>query len=280
MKTNDFWQYTKRVMDLMATFLLEVMGGAGAVWGSSECAGVRIGVDNDTWRAVCWGAFILCVWRWGAREFLGKIHVEMEVMAVFLLDVLGGAGAMWGCLEIAGYRANYPANCHDVDVVSPQGTFTGIGGSWGPPGRYDECAATFPQSRIVCAPVFILCWLAWQKLLVGDVTFYLRTFLLQVMGGAGALWGFSEICGKAGDSFRYGWGDIYYGQKSFDFWRVCCGITFVACTIRWIFVCAIPGPPADWNENNIEVIDLNEEEKTTAGTAGDDMEMEMTTVKN
>lgn len=246
------WPYTKRVMDLCATFLLEVMGGAGAVWGSSECAGVRVGEINNEWRAICWGAFILCVLRWGAREFFGVVHGPMEVLAVFLLDVLGGAGAMWGCLEIGGYRSNYPVNCHDI-TDSPQGRFQGIGGSWGPPGQYESCAATFHDSRIVCAPIFILCWMAWQKVIVGNASFYLRTYLLQVMGGAGALWGFSEICGEAGDSLRYGWGDVYFGQKSFDYWRVCCGVVFIFCNIRWICVCLIPGPPEGWNENNIIV---------------------------
>lgn len=160
---------------------------------------------------------------------------------------------MWGCLEIGGFRCNYPDGCVDGVFESEQGRFVGIGGSWGPPKMFDKCAKTMPDSRYICAPVFVLCWLAmvenygWQRAICRNLTFYLKTFLLQVMGGAGAMWGFSEICGKAGYSLRYGWGDVYFGQKSFDFWRVVCGVTFVLCLIRWICVIVIPGPPKDWN---------------------------------
>jgi len=253
-----------RVLDLMATFLLEVMGGAGAVWGCAENAGVRFGPINDEWRAICWCIFILCLWRWIAREAYGLKSHDGEVMAVFLLDVMGGAGAMWGCLEIGGYRVNYPPNCHDVTEYrkadGSMGTFQGINGAWGI--QYDHCGNTYTESRIICAFVFVICAMSWQRLIPSlyynqfpnskpccgwNLEFLTRTFLLEVMGGAGALWGFSEICGRSSFSLRLGWGDIYFGQKSFDFWRFCCLIVFILCLARWILIRFIPGPPDGWN---------------------------------
>merc|ERR1719283_842411 len=128
---SDSKQTVYRILDLMATFLLEVMGGAGAIWGCAENMGVRFGPINDEWRAVCWCTFLLCLWRWVAREAYGVTSHDGEVMAVFLLDVMGGAGAMWGCLEIAGYRVNYPDNCQ-VKEVFPDG----IDDAWGPQFSY------------------------------------------------------------------------------------------------------------------------------------------------
>jgi len=234
-------------LDLLATFLLEVMGGAGAVWGCAENMGVRFGPINDEWRAICWVVFLLCLFRWVVREAYGVTSHDGEVMAVFLLDVMGGAGAMWGCLEIGGFRVNYPPDCHE-----PQEWGQGIDNAWGP--QYSHCGGTYPESRIICAVVFVLCALSWQKLIPYGPSccgryaeFLLRTFLLEVMGGAGALWGFSEICGRSGHSLRLGWGDKYFGQKSFDFWRVWCSITFGLCFLRWMNIRVLRGPPIGWN---------------------------------
>jgi len=191
-----------------------------------------------------------------------KSH-DGEVMAVFLLDVMGGAGAMWGCLEIAGYRVNYPADCHKpreyrkADYTTS--TFVGVGGAWGI--QFANCGNTYSECRIICAVVFVLCAMSWQRLIPAmhfqvapeqpccglNLEFFFRTFLLEVMGGAGALWGFSEICGRSSASLRLGWDDKYFGQRSFDFWRGCCLITFVLCFIRWVNLRLIPGPPDGWN---------------------------------
>jgi len=238
-----------RFLDLLATFLLEVMGGAGAVWGCAENAGVRFGPINDEWRAICWCVFILCLIRWVAREAYGVTSHDGEIMAVFLLDVMGGAGAMWGCLEIGGYRVNYPTNCKDYNEELD---FQRINGAWGP--QYSFCGNTYMESRIICGVVFVICAMSWQKLFPygpsfcgRNAEFLLRTFLLEVMGGAGALWGFSEICGRSGHSLRLGWGDKYFGQPSFDFWRICCAVTFFLCLIRWVSIRVLRGPPLGWN---------------------------------
>jgi len=272
-KGKGFTSIIYRALDLLATFLLEVVGGAGAVWGSSENAGIRVGIINDEWRAFCWVVFLLCLVRWVAREALGRTSHDGEVMAVFLLDVMGGAGAMWGCLEIAGYRVHYPSNCHEVQVRA-WGDFQGIGNAWGP--QYESCANTIVNSRYICAAVFVLCAMSWQKLIPSGPSclgtyaeFLLRTFLLEVMGGAGALWGFSEICGRDGHSLRLSWGDIYFGQESCDLWRILCSITFLLCFIRWLIIRVQRGPPAGWNGHKIseserDSVEMVEDNGTTA----------------
>jgi len=255
-ENGQYKRVVVRILDLLATFLLEVVGGAGAVWGSSENAGIRTGVINDEWRGVCWVVFILCLIRWVAREAYGVTSHDGEVMAVFLLDVMGGAGAMWGCLEIAGYRVHYPKDCHDVQERD-WGSFQGVGNAWGI--QYSHCGNTIVNSRYICMVVFVLCAMSWQKLIPSgsswcgkNAEFLLRTFLLEVMGGAGALWGFSEICGRAGHSLRLSWGDIYFGQESCDFWRILCLITFLLCLVRWLIIRVKRGPPPGWNGHKVD----------------------------
>jgi hypothetical protein len=75
------------------------------------------------------------------------------------------------------------------------------------------------------------------------------TFVLEVMGGAGAVWGASEIAGPAGYSLRLGWGDTHFGQPSFDFWRIWCAVVFGLCLVRWartqLMQLRKPQPPSD-----------------------------------
>ena len=81
------------------------------------------------------------------------------------------------------------------------------------------------------------------------------TFVLDVCGGAGALWGASEVAGPAGNSLRLGWGDEKFGQESFDFWRVLCSIVFLLCFVRW--VCQHFLYPGDPPAEQLEPVEVN-----------------------
>jgi len=109
-----------------ASFLLDVMGGCGAVWGCSEAADLRVGVNNDQWRV--WASIVggLCLYRWFMVE-LKTIEAsrDTECLSSLLLQVFGGAGAVWGILEILGIRVNYPPNCHDPSLG-------GVANAWAP----------------------------------------------------------------------------------------------------------------------------------------------------
>jgi len=256
-------------LELAATFLLEVLGGAGAVWGSSEFLGVRRGNNATAWRLVsgCVGGW--CLLRWIGVHALGRErNASDEVLACFLLQVLGGAGAAWGCLEILGYRTHYPTACEGE----------GVGGAWAP--GYSRCRNTYPQCRLITL-AFLLAFLArwqWPGVLrslaaprgaaaAGDAAAAPRrrassgarrraaaaaaeraaTFVLDVGGGAGALWGAAEVC-----YLRQGWGDARYGQPSFDFWRYWCAATFVLCFGRWVTSELAP-PPKDARSSSTEL---------------------------
>merc|ERR1711879_590017 len=59
---------------------------------------------------------------------------------------------------------------------------------------------------------------------------------MGVAGGAGAVWGVSEVAGPSGYSLRLGWGDHKFGQRSYDQWRWPCGVVFLLCFLRWACV--------------------------------------------
>ena len=234
--------------ELAATFLLEVLGGAGAVWGSSEFMGVRRGNNASMWRLVSGLVGLWCLARWVKLQVLRRPkHASDEVLATFLLQVLGGAGAVWGCLEIAGYRVHYPTECKGE----------GVGGAWAP--GYSKCRNTYPQCRVitvVAGAAFLIRW-RWLQDARGDpepprrragssgaprrafaVPELLALFVLDVCGGAGALWGAAEVC-----YLRAGWGDDRYGQPSFDFWRHWCAAAFMLCLARFGVRESYPPPP-------------------------------------
>jgi hypothetical protein len=207
------------------SFLLEVMGGAGAIWGCAEAWGVRDGHNNPEWRAIAAVVGGLCLARWtNARVLLRKsVHAGSESLAEFLLEVMGGAGAIWGCAEVVGLRVNYPHDCHLP---------FGVGSAWAP--GYEDCDNTYPTWRLICAAVLALFCMAWQRKQDHrhhHVQSVVASFILEVLGGVGAVWGCSEVA-----YLRLGWGDIAYGQESFDFWRVICAFVFVICFARWCFL--------------------------------------------
>jgi len=109
---------------------------------------------------------------------------------------------------------------------------------------YESCRNTYFESRIVTGMAFLWFAVRWwhnrgninaigKSGICTCLNDLVSTFILEVCGGAGALWGVSEVAGPSGQSLRTGWGDAHFGQPSFDFWRVWAGLVFVACFARW-----------------------------------------------
>jgi len=100
-------------------FVLEVLGASGAIWGSSEVLTFRNVESVEEWRLVAmivgglflmrWGYLILCYclcfFKLSSR--LQGITSWMNIIiATFVLEVLGAAGAVWGFSEIFLLRQN------------------------------------------------------------------------------------------------------------------------------------------------------------------------------
>lgn len=226
------WTKYDAAIVLPTTFLLEVLGGAGAAWGCAEAFAVRDGGDNDAWRIICAVVGAMCLVRFVQSRRRGPASGPAEAVATCLLQVLGGAGAVWGCAEIVGLRVNYPSDC----LTSAQ---NGTGNSWAPGSA--TCRNTYLVWRLVVLltiPGFTWKWLRAANTAAPPLPRAVElafSFVLEVMGGAGALWGAAEVAGPSGHSLRLGWGDVHFGQPSFDRWRIGCGVAFVWCLAVWLW---------------------------------------------
>lgn len=178
------------------------------------------------------------------------------MLATFLLQVCGAAGAIWGVAEILGSRVNYPPDCHEPQQGNTgtllnhvlTGEFTGPGNSWAP--GYETCQNTYLFWRMMCGLVFLLFLCRWNRLVPQNAVakffdLHVGPFVLDVLGGAGAIWGCSEVFGPGGYSLRLGWGDVNYGQPSFDFWRIACAPVFGLCLVAWALA---------WQEREAEYV--------------------------
>ena len=169
--------------------------------------------------------------------------------SIFLLEVLGGAGAVWGASEIVGLRTKYPLDCHEAP-------FNGVGDetNFFHPG-FDSCSNTYLLWRVITCIILFLFFSRYvimskegynrqrQPLLGGsingstntdsavrEIERLVSTFVLEVLGGCGAVWGASEIVG-----LRKGWSDEYFGQPSMQWWRFwVMPPTFLFCLCMWM----------------------------------------------
>lgn len=130
-----------------AKFVLQVLGGCGAIWGCSEVLWLRDERNGDSWRTCA--AFVGCVFlvRW--------------------------------MVEIASY-----------------------------------CLIVLP-SRLSTIP-YIARVVEWFEIVVVKA-------ILEVFGAAGAIWGFSQIT-------------LLRTEETVEFWRAVAIVTLIGFTVRWLFI--------------------------------------------
>jgi hypothetical protein len=114
-------------------FLLEVLGATGAVWGSMEALTLRNDTNVEQWRTVAIMVGLGFLARWICLVlsyclFSGMLWIHSTptltllarwmdlIVAKFVLEVLGAAGAAWGFSEIVKLRT--PDTMHSWRPVS------------------------------------------------------------------------------------------------------------------------------------------------------------------
>lgn len=195
--------WTRLYQVFAAKFVLEVMGGGGAIWGFSEVCTFRTPVTQERWRLVALvvGSIFMCRFVLNIIDFLGEMNGKPYTLdqvkswkrfcqifsARFILEVWGGGGAIWGFSEALTLRKTNnlyfwrPAaglvgglffvrmllQMHDyvLQMRDSGGYLTGSS-------FYTE----FDKKRILTG-----------------IEAFTATMVLQVFGGAGAIWGFCEV---------------------------------------------------------------------------------------
>ena len=184
---------------IAAKFLLEVLGAAGAMWGAADVLSLRDTPDGvETTRLVALtvgGVFLVRHW-WHAkhwwqheREFLPVKTIHRRTFrlafvqihaAKLVLQVLGGTGAIWGSAEALTLRTQDNATAWRMASMAVGTTFLV---RW----VFQVVAYCLCLPTLWSNPSLVhMTLLRWHKALV-------VMFILEVLGAAGAVWGFSEI---------------------------------------------------------------------------------------
>jgi hypothetical protein len=194
-------------------FLLECCGSAGAIWGTSEIFGLRsistpegentttINNNNNVWRPIAMTAFIVyCIRLYGhVKHYLErekdfppiKLHHRrlhrlpfIQIFGTkFLLQVCGGAGALWGSSEVLQWRTTENIETWRTLCI---GSFMIFFLRWMVLVLQYCLCFTSPWWEALQNSKTVTNVLEWIELLI-------VTFVLDVLGSAGAVWGFAEV---------------------------------------------------------------------------------------
>ena len=210
---------------IAAKFLLEVLGAAGAVWGNCDIFLLRTTDEGNRISRIystIVGVIFLIRYYWHSKhrfqtggDFMlvkephrRKHRVEFVQIhaSKFILQVLGGAGAVWGSAEVATLRN--PSTTSEWRLVS-----------------------------VVVGCIFLIRWMFQisayclciptrdpTTFMMSALRFFdafIVTFILEVLGAAGAVWGSSEIA-----TLRH--------PKTNETWRAIASVVGVIFLIRWI----------------------------------------------
>ena len=206
---------TRFIQIFSAKFVLEVCGGGGALWGSMETLGLRNPETQDFWRFSC--SIFLCIFfaRFviQARDYLGHavepgvkpwVRLVQIFSAKFVLEVLGGAGAIWGWSEVITWR-----NAETIWFWRPISLTVGAVFFCRWILQICDYVGEMPNSKLSIPQLKRMCEIFSAKL------------VLEVFGGAGAIWGFSEALGLRNPSTIW-------------FWRPCALVFGAVFFCRWL----------------------------------------------
>lgn len=212
---------------LGSKFLLEVMGAAGAVWGAADILFLRATVEgNERMRllAVLIGGIFLIRYWWAIKHWWSHQHDYLPIKvhhrrthrlsffqihaSKFVLNVLGGSGAIWGCAEAVTLRNADNALGWRIAAILVGAVFLM---RW----IFQMLAYCLYMSTIWSDPSSILMTIiGWCEVVVVNL-------ILEVFGAIGAVWGFSEII-------------TLRTSETNDVWRPISLVVGVIFLLRWI----------------------------------------------
>ena len=212
---------------LGSKLLLEVMGAAGAVWGAADILLLRATADgNERMRILAvlvGGVFFIRYW-WAIKHWWSHQHDYLPIKvhhrrthrlsffqihsSKFVLHVLGGSGAIWGCAEAVTLRNANNALGWRIAAISVGTMFL---------------LRWIFQILAYCLYLSTL-WSNPSSLHMTIVRWYeavIVKLILEVFGAVGAVWGFSEIATLRTSETNHVWRPV----------SIVVGVMFL---LRWI----------------------------------------------
>jgi len=178
-----------------AKLVLEVFGGGGAIWGFSEVLTLRNPNTQETWRlyasivaAIFFVRFILQTKDYiseiyGKKNTIDSERIWVRLIQIFsaklVLEVFGGGGAIWGFSEVLTLRNPVTQELWRFIAAVVGGIFFA---------RYllqmhDFVGEIYGRKCVVDS----------KKNYLRLVQIFSAKLVLEVFGGGGAIWGFSEV---------------------------------------------------------------------------------------
>lgn len=204
--TNDFlndyvvvtspeisYRFVPYLQTFSAKLVLEVFGGSGAIWGFSEAITIRDSSTEEFWRfwAALGGAIFFIRFLLQSKDYINhmeeiKTNSRLRCVQIFtpklILEVWGGVGAVWGFSEVLTIR-----NSSTVWFWRPASLAVGVIFFC----RwilhlidYYKYEVKGSEKRNQSRP---------QESSMHKYQIFSAKLVLQVFGGAGAIWGFSEV---------------------------------------------------------------------------------------
>jgi len=204
---------SRLIQIFIARFVLEFLGGAGAIWGFSEVMTYRNPETKETWRVIALtvGGIFFMRWCMQIKDFVMGLNPEKgnKVVRIFeifsarlVLEVFGGGGAIWGFSEVCTFRR-------------------------------PETQEFWRHNAMIVAFVFFVRFLLQIKDYIEEhdlyrtsglirlVQIFSARLILEVFGGGGAIWGFSEVM-----TFRT--------HETQEFWRLNALVVAAIFFCRWV----------------------------------------------
>lgn len=214
--SNDHKNWLRLVQEFSARFVLQVLGGAGAIWGFSEVLTLRNSATVFFWRpcALAFGVVFFIRWILQIIDFISEIRGSIgskesltllqEFSARIVLQVFGGGGAIWGFSEVVTLR-----NHENIHFWRPFAAFIGavffIRFCLQIKDYIDEFKGNGSPSKA-----------SWSRLF----QIFSAKIVLEVFGAGGAIWGFSEAL-------------TLRNHQSQEFWRNKAVIVAIIFTFRF-----------------------------------------------
>jgi len=184
-KDKSYKRYTQIFSSKM---VLEVFGGGGAIWGYSEAMSLRRPDTQEMYRFYALSVGLIFFSRWllqsseflqGTRERVGAsswVRLLQIFFAKLVLEVFGGAGAIWGFSEVCTLRRPETQELWRWIALTIGGIFFVRMLCQIRDYIFEHFADGMDSNK-------------WRRLLA----MFGAKIVLEVFGGAGAIWGFSEV---------------------------------------------------------------------------------------
>jgi hypothetical protein len=204
------YEKTGLIIGIPVTFTLEVLGMGAPIWGCSDAFNLKDDNNSVYWDRISIAFILLGLGRYIAKAWLAKNpkpgclmkfsqamiapdeHGKNQKMAaiigclfIFILEVLGAPGAIWGFSELIGWRdQDNESTCRAIAITFIVLASVRLG---------LRCQPNTPICKAIIYPMQAISNPSQRiDTIFASLLGFIITFTLEVLGCSGAIWGSTE----------------------------------------------------------------------------------------